>query len=190
MVVLLAACSGGADPDPDPSGAAASAAAPSGGASVVAPPPYEPPSVAPSLPATDVDTVEQSREFVLTYFETLNYGYATGESDPLAAITSLSCFTCQQWIIEIATLEEEGLTRVGGSLLVSTIGTVGQTTNGDYQFRVVLDRLPGEITDATGENTRTFEASTEIIDVAVGLETSGITGNTTWTMSSVTPPAV
>lgn len=145
--------------------------------------------MAPSLPATDVDTAEQGREFVLAYVETLNYGYATGDADPLRAVTSLSCFTCQQWIIEIASLEQEGLTREGGSLLVSTIGTVGETA-GRYQYRVVLDRLPGQVTDASGDNTLTFEPSTEIVDVSVGLETSGITGETTWTTTSVAAPAV
>lgn len=157
--------------------------------SVPAPPPYEAPSTAPSLPATNVEDVDRARDFVLAYVETLNYGYATGDADPLRKVTSLSCFTCQQWIIEIATLEEEGLTREGGSVLVSTIGTVGETTTGGFQFRVVLDRLPGEVTDGEGDSIA-FDASTEIVDVAVGVQTSGITGDTTWTMSTVQAPAV
>ena len=178
--------SGSAAPSEEPA-AAPSDALP---ASAPAAPDYAAPSVAPSLPGTDVDTAEQGREFVLAYVETLNYGYATGDADPLRAVTSLSCFTCQQWIIEIATLEEEGLTREGGSLLVSTIGTVGGTVGGGYQYRVVLDRLPGQVRDATGSNAATFEASTEIVDVTVGLETSGLTGATSWTTTSVTAPAV
>jgi len=197
LVVLLTGCSERSGSDGEPSGAAAPsgdrAASPVASDPVVsapAAPAYVAPSVAPSLPATDIDTSEQGREFVLAYFETLNYGYATGDADPLRAVTSLSCFTCQQWIIEIATLQEEGLTREGGSLLVSTIGTVGQAVGGGYQFRVELDRLPGQVTDASGENTLEFGASTEFVDITVGLQTSGLTGETTWTTSSVTAPAV
>lgn len=190
LVVLLAGCSAASGADGGPSVEAAPSDGPTASPVSSTAPAYVAPSVAPTLPATDVDTAEQGREFVLAYVETLNYGYATGDADPLRAVTSLSCFTCQQWIIEIATLEEEGLTREGGSLLVSTIGTVGRTVGSGYQYRVVLDRLPGQVVDAAGSNAATFEASTEIVDVTVGLETSGLTGATTWTTTSVTAPAV
>jgi hypothetical protein len=125
--------------------------------------------------------------FVLVWFETLDYGYATGDADPLRRTVTLGCFTCANWIIDVQTEAAQHLARQGGYVHVRQLVYVGPD-RGDHVFRAVLDRDPGLLTAPDGTQTPVSASSGEVVELRVGLTTSALTGKTTWTMKSVTAP--
>lgn len=126
--------------------------------------------------------------FVLAWFETLNYGFATGDADPLRASVGLGCFTCANWIIEVQTQADEGLAREGGYVHVRDLVYLGPEGD-DFLFRARLDRDPGTLTTADGSQTALAAGSGEVVDLRVGVVTSSLTDSSAWSMKAITAPA-
>jgi hypothetical protein len=179
-LALLTSCSG----DDQPRVAtAASAKSPSPSAT-----PYSPPTKTPGIVPIKPPDKTTAGIFVLVWFETLDYGYASGDADPLRQTVTLGCFTCANWIIEVQTQANKHLERTGGYLHVRQLVFV-ESVKGDYVFRAVLDRDPGVLAAPDGKLTPISPSSGEQVELRVGLTKSEITGKTTWTMKSVTTPS-
>jgi hypothetical protein len=125
--------------------------------------------------------------FVLVWFETLDYGYASGDADPLRKAVGLGCFTCANWIIEVQTQANKKMTRTGGYVHVRDLVYVDRVED-DYRFRAVLDRDPGVVTAPDGTRTAVTQGSGEVVELRVGLSTSTLSGRKFWTMKSITSP--
>ena len=144
--------------------------------------------VDPQVPVKSPDKTKAAI-FVLVWFETLDYSYASGDADPLRQTIALGCFTCANWIIEAQTQADKKLTRVGGYVHVRDLAYIGPAKGGDYRFRAVLNRDPGVLTSPDGTKTAIASSSGEMVDLLVGLKTSSLTGTTSWLMKSVTTPS-
>lgn len=178
LAATLSGCSGGSVADD--------------GASAATSPAYLPPSTAPdAVPVATVD-LDTATTFVVAWFETLNYGLATGDADPLREMTGLGCFTCANWIIEIQTQADGGARREGGSVHVVDMARVAAAAPGgqpeDFTFRARLTRDAGELIAPDGTRTPLDASQGEVVDLTVGLSTSTLTGETFWTMKSITAP--
>jgi Family of unknown function (DUF6318) len=148
---------------------------------------YAPPTQAPvRVPVTSPDKTKAGI-FVLVWFETLNYGYATGDADPLRKAVGLGCFTCANWIIEVQTGANKKMTRTGGFVHVRDLAYVDRVED-DYRFRAVLDRDPGVVTAPDGTPTAVTRGSGEVVELRVGISTSTLSGRRFWTMKSITAP--
>lgn len=109
LVVGLAGCEGEAKPSPlpDPSSSAASPSSASPSASA---------SAAPSLPAAAKGRTAKSAEaFARHYIDLINYLGATGDSEPLAAVSAPSCSVCEAVIDEAQRVYGEGGRFEGGT---------------------------------------------------------------------------
>jgi hypothetical protein len=180
-LALLAGCSG------DGQAKAATATATKASSPSATASPYNPPTQAPeAVPVSSPDKTTAGI-FVLVWFETLDYGYASGDADPLRRTVTLGCFTCANWIIEVQTQATEHLVRKGGYVHVRQLVFV-ESDKGDYVFRAVLGRDPGVLAAPDGKLTPISPSSGEQIELRAGLTKSEITGKTTWTMKSVTTP--
>lgn len=183
LAATASACSGDSPavgPDAAPTSASAS---------------YTPPSRAPEVvPASTVD-LDAATTFVITWFETLNYGFATGDADPLRTSTGLGCFTCANWITEIQSQADQDVRRVGGSVHVVDMASVAVAPGGrsgepeDFVFRARLSRDAGALVAADGTRTPLDASQGEVVDLTVGLSTSSLTGETSWTMKSIAAPS-
>jgi hypothetical protein len=150
--------------------------------------PYTPPTAAPAaMPVTAPRNKTTAGIFVLVWFETLNYGYAAGDADPLRRMVTLGCFTCDNWIIDVQDEANKHLVRTGGFVHVRQLLYV-DTDKGDYVFRAVLDRDPGVLTAPDGSNSPVMASSGEVVELRIGLTKSTITDKTSWAMKSVTTP--
>jgi hypothetical protein len=121
------------------------------------------------------------------WFETLDYGYASGEADPLRRTVTLGCFTCANWIIEVQSQATKHLDRTGGYVHVRQLVFI-ESDKEDYVFRAVLDRDPGVLAAPDGTLTPVSASSGEQVELRVGVTESALTGKTTWTMRSVSTP--
>jgi hypothetical protein len=188
---LLGGCAGSTD---TPKAAAASRSHGSGpsssaGATAPARATYRPPVTAPpTVPASDRDQTTAG-VFVLAWFETLNYGLATGDADPLREAVGLGCFTCANWIIEVQRQADLDLTRAGGFVHVRDLVLVAEQEDGTYTFRATLDRDPGTLTAPDGTTAPVDEGRGEVVDVVVGTTTSTLVDRTAWVVRSITAPA-
>jgi hypothetical protein len=124
---------------------------------------------------------------VLVWFETLNYGYASGDADPLRNSVGMGCFTCANWIIEVQKQANDKLTRAGGYVHVRDLAYVGRVAD-DYTLRARLDRDPGVVTATDGTSKPVAQGSGEVVELRVGLSSSSLTGRKAWTMKSITSP--
>jgi hypothetical protein len=181
-LALLAGCSGDGQAK---AATAPSTKAPSPSATASA---YRPPTKAPGAVPVNAPDKTTAAIFVLVWFETLDYGYASGDADPLRRTVTLGCFTCANWIIEVQTQATNHLVRTGGYVHVRQLVYVGPDKD-DYVFRAVLDREPGVLVAPDGIETPVSASSGEVVELRVGLTTSALTRKTTWTMKSVTTPS-
>ncbi len=195
LVVALVACclpavTGCSSPPTDASAATTRAATPES-ASVRTPAPgttYVAPTTAPApLPVATVDKT-QAGIFILVWVETLNYGYAQNDADPLRKSISLGCFTCANWVIDVQTHKNDGVTQTGGAVHVRQLVYLGPA-NADFRFRALLDRDPGVSTGKDGTTTPVIGSTGQVVDLQVGVSTSGLTGKKSWTIKSITAPA-
>ena len=148
---------------------------------------YQPPVTAPRpLPVDKVDDT-QAGIFVLVWVVTLNYGYAHNDADPLRASISLGCFTCSNWVIDIQNRKNDGTSQTGGGIHIRQLVLLG-ASGGNFQFRALLDRDPGETTGQDGTNNPVPGSTGQIVDMTVGPTTSSLSGKSSWTMKSITEP--
>lgn len=169
-----------------PSTPATSAAAPASGPSTAAYLPEVP--AKPAVVAADVADKAHAVDFVVAWFQGLNRAFATGDADVLRESTGLGCFTCQNWVIEIQDLSDGGLTRRGGQVELGTVVYRGRQGE-NFLFRASLTRRAGALVDASGATVGTLpESGQQVVDLMVGVSTSSVTGNKSWTMRSVAEP--
>lgn len=185
LIALLAGCSDAYSEQvakaPKPS--QSNSSTPDAAAAPTYTPPAEPP------PPVPVESPDETRaaDFVLAWFETLNYGFATGDADPLRQAVTLGCFTCANWVIEVQTQADRDLDREGGYVHVRDLAYIGPTGE-DFAFRAVLNRDPGALTAPDGTRTAVDASSGEVVDLTVGLSSSSLTNTTSWAMKAVTAP--
>jgi hypothetical protein len=148
---------------------------------------YTPPKQAPARVPVGAPDKTKAGIFVLVWFETLDYAYASGDADPLRKTIALGCFPCANWVIEVQTQADKDVTREGGYVHVRDLAYLGQEKD-DYRFRAVLNRDPGELTAPDGTRVPIVGSSGEMVDLLVGLKTSSLTGTTSWLMKAVTSP--
>lgn len=126
--------------------------------------------------------------FVLVWFETLNYGYATGDADPLRKTATLGCFTCVNWIKEVQTQADQRMRRTGGFVHVRDLAFTGSEGK-DFRFRAALDRDAGVLTAPDGSTEPVVPGAGEVVDLRVGIATSHLTtASKLWVMQSVAAP--
>lgn len=149
---------------------------------------YSPPTEPP--PPVPVESPDKTRAgiFVLAWFETLNYGYAADDADPLRQATGLGCFTCMNWIVEVQTQADRDLDREAGFVHVRDLVYLGPAEE-NYLFRAALDRDPGVLTAPDGTQTAVDAGAGEVVDVTVGISSSSLTETSNWTMKAITAPA-
>ena len=148
---------------------------------------YQPPATAPPpLPVATIDKT-QAGIFVLVWVETLNYGYAHNDADPLRRSITLGCFTCANWVIDVQTHKNKGITQTGGAVHVRQLAYLGPTGT-DFLFRALLDRDPGTTTTKSGVASPVVGSTGQVVDLQVGVTTSSLTNNNAWTMKSITTP--
>jgi hypothetical protein len=146
------------------------------------------PSVAPTAVPVGAADLDAATDFVLAWFQTLNYGLSTGDADPLRRTTSLGCFTCAQWITQVQQQHDDGGTRTGGLVTLRDAALAGMIGD-DYVIRASLQQQPGQVSTGTGSPRPVPAAgSTEIVDLQVGVSTASFDGQPRWTMKAITPP--
>lgn len=148
--------------------------------------------VAPTAPPAEVPAAPSdlaaATDFVLAWFQALNYGLATGDADPLRSTTSLACFTCAGWVTQIQQQHDAGERRDGGLLALGGAAAVGMIGD-DFVLRVSIQQQPGTIADGSGPARPVPAAgSTEVVDLQVGVSTASLDGTPRWRMKSITPP--
>ena len=139
------------------------------------PPSYTAPSTAPTPVAVAVVDTDTAVDFVMAWFELLNYGFASGDADPLRQSTGLGCFTCANWIREVQGMADQNAERSSAFIHVDGMALIGQADE-NFSFRASLVQDAGTL-------------STEIVELTVGISTSSLSGARNWTMKSITPPA-
>ena len=186
-VPALTGCSNSASSAAAPPSGRTTKAATSAAPSPVAASTYQAPATAPTaLPVTTVDET-QAGIFILVWVETLNYGYAHSDANPLRQSISLGCFTCANWVIDVQTHENNGITQVGGAVHVRQLVFLGPAGDG-FSFRALLDRDPGATTAKNGTTTAIIGSTGEVVDLRVTVTTSSLTKKKAWTMTSITAP--
>lgn len=165
----------------------ASAAGPTPAAASSTAAPYRPLTAAPQAVPVDSPDKTTAGIFVLVWFETLNYGYATGDADPLRKSVALGCFTCVNWIKEVQTQADKRMRRTGGFVHVRNLAFTG-TSGKDFRFRAALDRDPGALTTPDGATEPVVPGAGEVVDLLVGIATSTLTKSKMWVMQSVAAP--
>jgi hypothetical protein len=116
-------------------------------------PSVEPTQAAPPLPdAATEQTPEGAVAFTEWWFETLNYAYATGDTDPLAEASIEGCETCETAVENIASVYEQGGLIEGGEvLLTSALAPPGQSDPSRIEVSVLLDQAEANEVTAVGD---------------------------------------
>jgi hypothetical protein len=140
-----------------------------------------------TVSATSVDK-DHAVDFLLTWVDVLNYGFATGDADPLRHSTAMGCYTCANWIIDVQTQRDQQLTRDGGRVRIDSAVFRG-TAEGLFFFRASLTQDAGRLSDDRGQVVPIPASGPEVVDLAVGISTSSITGAKSWTMKSIEAPS-
>lgn len=143
---LFAGCDSGADPVASPSPTASATSSPSTTTSSSATPTisaaYKPADASgpaqnvpvPVLPdVAKTETKEGLEAFTRYWFELLSYGYETGATTQLAAVTSAGCTMCEQAKQVQTGWHESGRWLVGGKISTPAVSTNFRLVNGQYQ---------------------------------------------------------
>jgi hypothetical protein len=152
-LLLLAGCSGGAPADP---GAASPTSAESASPSATPTPTPTPSPVykpadasgpaqnvpVPVLPeVAKTETKEGLEAFSRYWFELLNYGYETGDTGALSAITSANCVMCERTKQVQTGWHEDGRWLAGGKVTTPVVNTAfNKGSDGQYQVAVQVSQ--------------------------------------------------
>jgi hypothetical protein len=151
----LAGCSGGAPADPGtaPPAASESAAASPTAAPTPTPRPsavYKPADKSgpaqnvpvPVLPeVAKTETKAGLEAFARYWFELLSYGYETGDTEAVSAITSANCTMCERTKQVQEGWHEDGRWLVGGQVSTPTVNTTfHRAQDGQYQVAVQVSQ--------------------------------------------------
>jgi hypothetical protein len=147
---------------------------------------------APTAPPNEVPVgsadLDAATDFVLAWFQALNYGLATGDADPLRRTTSLACFTCAAWVTQVQQQHDAGEHRDGGLVSLGGAAAVGMVGE-DFVLRASIQQQPGTVSGGNA-SVRPVPAagSVEVVDLRVGVSTASMDGKPRWTMKAITPP--
>ena len=133
-LVALSACSGADDPDADaaqsPSGSVSPSASPSPTPTPSAtykPASAEGPAENVPLPVMPEGAKVESKEgliaFARYWYELVNYGYETGDVEPVKAVSGPDCFACQSFYRGMQDVYGTGGWLEGGEIEVLSIGS-------------------------------------------------------------------
>jgi hypothetical protein len=146
------------------------------------------PTAAPAEVPVGNGDLDTATDFVLAWFQTLNYGLSSGDADPLRGTTSLGCFTCAAWIAQVQEQHDRREHRVAGLVDLRDAAVAGMVGK-DYVIRASLQQQPGRIENGRGATQTVPAAGTvEIVDLQVGVTTASLDGRPRWTMKAITPP--
>jgi hypothetical protein len=151
--LLLAGCSGGAPADPGTSSpTAAESTAPSATPTPTPTPSavYKPADASgpaqnvpvPVLPeVAKTETKEGLEAFAKYWFALLSYGYETGDTKAMAAITSANCVMCERSKQVQTGWHEEGRWLAGGKVTTPVVNTsFSKSSDGQYQVAVQVSQ--------------------------------------------------
>jgi hypothetical protein len=114
--VVLAGCTGD-DPEPTPT---TTSSAPT--SSTSEPTTSEPTVAAPEIPAeAAAQTPEGAAAFTGYWIDLMNHAYATGDTQPLEAITSPDCTECRGFVTDLQSSLRGGNRIEGGSISVANL---------------------------------------------------------------------
>jgi hypothetical protein len=109
------------------------------------------PSRVPQLPPTATrPTVEGAKDFVLFWFDTLNYSLAHSDDDLLASHTGAGCRQCSGWLIGISRWRSEGLQLDGGLSYPLGLAVGPFSATEPVTFAATFANSPATLTDAAG----------------------------------------
>jgi len=151
--VTLAGCSGGAPADPgtaSPATAESTSPSPSATPTPTTSAVYKPADASgpaknvpvPVLPeVAKTETKEGLEAFARYWFELLSYGYETGDTQALTAITSANCIMCERTREVQNGWHEDGRWLVGGKVSTPAVSTAfHKGSDGQYQVAVQVSQ--------------------------------------------------
>ena len=151
--LLLAGCSGGAPADPGTSSPTAGESTPPSATPTPTPTPsavYKPADASgpaqnvpvPVLPeVAKTETKEGLEAFAKYWFELLSYGYETGDTKAVSAITSATCVMCERSKQVQTGWHEEGRWLAGGKVTTPVVNTsFNKLSDGQYQVAVQVSQ--------------------------------------------------
>lgn len=154
-VLTLAGCAGGAPAAPGALSSAPAGSPTSSPSATPAPTPtavYKPADASgpaqnvpvPVLPeVAKTETKEGLEAFAKYWFELLSYGYETGDTKALSALTSSSCTMCERAIQVQEGWHQEGRWLAGGRVTTPSISTTFmEASDGSYQVAVQVSQEP------------------------------------------------
>ena len=153
--LMLAGCAGGAPADPGTVSATPAASATSSPSATPTPTPsvvYKPADASgpaqnvpvPVLPeVAKTETKEGLEAFTRYWFELLSYGYETGDTKLLSALTSPACTMCERAKQVQEGWHQDGRWLVGGKVTTPSINsTFTEAPDGTYQVAVQVAQEP------------------------------------------------
>ncbi|WP_427115494.1 DUF6318 family protein [Pseudarthrobacter scleromae] len=153
--LMLAGCAGGAPADPGAVSSTPTVSATSSPPSTPSPTPtaaYKPADASgpaqnvpvPVLPeVAKTETKEGLEAFAKYWFELLSYGYETGDTKPLSAMTSPSCTMCERAKQVQEGWHQDGRWLAGGKVTTPSINTTFiRAPDGNYQVAVQVSQEP------------------------------------------------
>lgn len=153
FTVALSGCAGGAPADPGTTSASDTDAATPGASATPTPTPaavYKPADATgpaqnvpvPVLPeVAKTETKEGLEAFAKYWFELLSYGYETGDTKPLSALTSPACTMCERAKEVQQGWHQEGRWLAGGRITTPSINTTFVVApDGNYQVAVQVSQ--------------------------------------------------
>jgi len=149
FAAVLSGCSGDEPaPAPTTSASATAEATPTQSAPPTAPAIQPPPTLPPEATTQDAAGAEA---FVRHWFDLVNYGYNTGDTDPLQAASSSLCIECDSYVERILEVTGFGSYIEGKAIIVSEVmGGIPDSSG----------RAPVEVTYAQGTLTLVDEQGT------------------------------
>ncbi len=161
LSLLLAGCTGDGDPDPPTSSGPSETASPTETLAV--------PVIPDEAKAeTDLGAVA----FVKHWFASLNYGYRTGDTEPIRSLSREECLECTDYVSIIRDINRDGSVAAEDPLLIETVNSPPPslgvvTTSVTYREQQVLVR------DATASVTLGEDSDVMLLKAAVSWQDGG-----------------
>ncbi len=124
------------------------------------------PTSPPELPAAaSQQSVEGAAAAVLYWLDGMNWGFASGDTNPVAPVTGGNCFTCQDYILEISESWGSG-GRIEGAILQfnGLVALQSDTPDEQVVFQTFAYRAPGRLIDGAEQETP-IDASQGVLNV-------------------------
>ncbi|GAA1110301.1 hypothetical protein GCM10009668_33680 [Nocardioides dubius] len=112
--------------------------------------------------------------FVRHYFVLVNYAQATGDLEPLRAVSGAGCSACRGGIESLERLARKGQTVIGGDYSVARVRSVEGLGGGRFALRLVVDSTPQRVLNSAGDEVRRHAGAQT--DVVLGVQAPGESG--------------